>query len=274
VARLPEQRVLLDALEDIARRAGDAVMAVYGGSARTTRKDDGSPLTAADLASQEVILTGLNALAPHLPVLSEETEAQDYAERRGWSGFFSVDPLDGTKEFLKRTGEFTVNIALIENGRPVAGVVCAPSLDRTYLGAVGSGAWRRDGNADRKSIQISPVRAVPRVVTSVSHAGPDMDRYLAAIGKHERVAMGSSLKLCLVAEGAADLYPRLGPTMEWDTAAAHAVVAAAGGKVVTLDGDDLVYNKPDLHNPWFVVIGDPALSALALSDLAVAERRS
>jgi 3'(2'), 5'-bisphosphate nucleotidase len=187
--------------------------------------------------------------------LSEESAAAEYETRRLWRSYWLVDPLDGTKEFIKRNGEFTVNIALIEDGVPVMGVVHAPVLDVTYYAERGRGAFVQRGDAP-----ATPIRAVlhakgepVKVVASRSHSDERTTALLARLGEHECVSMGSSLKLCLVAEGKAHLYPRLGPTMEWDTAAAHAVVNVAGGMVVDSAGEPLRYNKPDLHNSEFFV---------------------
>jgi 3'(2'), 5'-bisphosphate nucleotidase len=240
----------------LARSAGREILAVYDGAEMQQQdKSDGSPLTAADLASHHAIVAGLERLTPELPILSEESAAEDYEVRRQWRKFWLVDPLDGTKEFIKRNGEFTVNIALIEDGVPVMGVVHAPVLGVTYYAERGRGAFMQRGDAP-----ATPIRAVlhaagepVKVVASRSHSDERTSALLARLGQHECVSMGSSLKLCLVAEGAAHLYPRLGPTMEWDTAAAHAVVNEAGGMVVDSAGDPLRYNKSDLHNPEFFV---------------------
>jgi 3'(2'), 5'-bisphosphate nucleotidase len=242
----------------IARRAGEAIMRVYAAAdAKATAKADGTPLTAADLAAQEAIAGALAQLAPGIPILSEESAAAPYSERQAWRRLWVVDPLDGTKEFLSRTGEFTVNIALVEDGRPILGVVHAPAIARSYWGVVGSGSSRVDGGSAATSIRVAARTddRAWRVVASKSHNTPETDAFLERLGAHERVAMGSSLKLCLVAEGAADVYPRLAPTSEWDTAAAHAVVLAAGGRVVTVAGDELRYNKPDILNPHFIACG-------------------
>ncbi len=219
-------------------------------------KADNSPLTAADLASHEIIVAGLAALAPDIPLLSEEGAERPYSTRRDWDLFWLVDPLDGTKEFIKRNGEFTVNIALVESGVPVLGVVYAPDLERIYLGTVGDGAWRQDGSGERRPIGATGTDSETlAVVASRSHAGEELKAFLAQLEDHRLVSMGSSLKICLVAEGAADVYPRLGPTMEWDTAAAHAVVLAAGGEVLDYSGVTLRYNKENLLNPYFIVVG-------------------
>ena len=221
---------------------------------KVTTKADSSPLTQADLASDRVIGKGLVELALW-PVLSEESAAIGYAERSGWQRFWLVDPLDGTKEFIRRNGEFTVNIALVENGEPVLGVVYAPVLDVCYFAARGVGAFVRRGN-EVQAIHVKecmPGESV-KVVASRSHSDARIEALLDKLGEHQCISMGSSLKLCLVAEGEAHLYPRLGPTMEWDTAAAHAVVRQASGRVCDQHGVELVYNKADLHNPEFFVL--------------------
>ena len=256
---LPLASLLTEVLT-IARAAGAAVMQVYESPDFDVQlKGDDSPLTRADLAANQVIVDGLAALPQVIPVLSEESKQAPYDQRADWTTYWLVDPLDGTKEFVKRNGEFTVNIALVSDGVPVLGVVYAPVLDRMYYAAQGQGAWRQDGEQAPVAIRVAAYGdEKPRIVASRSHAGPDLAGFLDNVGDYEVVSMGSSLKLCLVAEGAAHLYPRLGPTMEWDTGAAHAVVNEAGGTVTNLDGQPLAYNKPDLLNPYFVVAGNPA----------------
>jgi 3'(2'), 5'-bisphosphate nucleotidase len=253
--RSPDLGHLLPGVLALAESAGAAIMEIYrDGDLGETRKQDDSPLTLADLASHRLIVRGLEELTPDIPILSEEEAAVPYAERAGWPRFWLVDPLDGTKEFIKRNGEFTVNIGLIEHGAPVLGVVYAPVLGVSYFAARGAGAFVRRG---AETLPISVRRMADGepvgVVASRSHADPRTAALIARLGDHQCVSMGSSLKLCLVAEGAAHLYPRLGPTMEWDTAAAHAVVAQAGGTVSDLDGAELRYGKADLHNPEFYV---------------------
>jgi 3'(2'), 5'-bisphosphate nucleotidase len=261
----PDPRTLLDPVLAIAREAGRAILAVYESAFAVEIKDDRSPLTAADRAAHAVIARGLAALTPAVPVWSEESATAPFAERSRWPAFWLVDPLDGTKEFIKRNGEFTVNIALVAGHAPVLGVVHVPALGRDYWGARGAGAFRRDaGSAPRPVAVTRPAPPKVRVVGSRSHGGESLAGFLAAVGTHELVAMGSSLKFCLVAEGAADVYPRLGPTSEWDTAAAQAVVEAAGGAVVDLAGQPLRYNPgPGVLNPHFLVYGDPGRDWLA-----------
>ncbi|MEJ2212617.1 MAG: 3'(2'),5'-bisphosphate nucleotidase CysQ [Gammaproteobacteria bacterium] len=242
----------------IAWEAGEKILEVYAREDFGTRlKSDDSPLTEADLAAHHVIVDGLTALDSSIPILSEESANIDWETRQTWQKYWLVDPLDGTKEFIKRNGEFTVNIALIENHKPVAGVVYAPVLQTTYFADKGGAFKLVDSNIDAEKIQISPHTdgETWKVVGSRSHAGDSLKAFLAELGEHEMVAMGSSLKLCLVAEGKAHIYPRLGPTSEWDTAAAHAVVKAAGGEVVQAENDEpLLYNtKESLLNPFFIV---------------------
>ncbi|MGL6233382.1 3'(2'),5'-bisphosphate nucleotidase CysQ [Aeromonas rivipollensis] len=240
-------------LEPIARAAGDAILAIYRQPFAVEYKQDESPLTAADQGAHEVIVQALARLAPDIPVLSEESDAETMQARLGWSRYWLVDPLDGTKEFVSRNGEFTVNIALIDHGSPVWGLVYAPVLDKIWYGGKGMGAWRvADGK--HEAIQTRPHEAGQawRVVGSRNHLSQATLDYLAPLGEVELVSMGSSLKFCIIAEGGAELYPRLAPTCEWDTAAAQAVLEGAGGSVTQLDGTALAYNKPNILNPWFV----------------------
>ena len=240
-------------LEPIARAAGDAILTIYRQPFAVEYKQDESPLTAADQGAHEVIVQALARLTPDIPVLSEESDAETMQARLGWSRYWLVDPLDGTKEFVSRNGEFTVNIALIDHGRPVWGLVYAPVLDRLWYGGKGIGAWRvADGK--HEAIQTRPHGdgEAWRVVGSRNHLSQETLDYLAPFGEIELVSMGSSLKFCIIAEGGAELYPRLAPTCEWDTAAAQAVLEGAGGSVTQLDGTALAYNKPNILNPWFV----------------------
>jgi len=248
---------LLEPVLAIAHEAGAAIMDIYESDFAVELKDDRSPLTAADRAAHQIIVAGLGRLPEGLPVLSEESADTVFADRRGWNRFWLVDPLDGTKEFIKRNGEFTVNIALIDDHRPVLGVVVAPAIDIAFFGAVGNGAFR-EIQGRRDPIAVSrPAREPLRVVGSRSHASPDLAAFLDRLGPHELRSMGSSLKICLVAAGEADLYPRLGPTSEWDTAAAEAVLRAAGGSMMDLEGQPLTYNaRESLLNPYFLALGD------------------
>jgi 3'(2'), 5'-bisphosphate nucleotidase len=249
--------MLLDQVVQLARSAGAAIMEVYGSADfGETSKADNSPLTLADLAAHKCIVAGLARLPLSYPVLSEEDADISYAIRSSWAQYWLVDPLDGTKEFVKRNGEFTVNIALVDNGVPVLGVVYAPVLDVCYYAAQGSGAFVQRNGQPAQAIKAIPhtAGAAIKVVASRSHSDERTASLLKKLGEHECISMGSSLKLCLVAEAAAHVYPRLGPTMEWDTAAAHAVVNEAGGIVCDLDEQALRYNKEDLHNPEFLVL--------------------
>lgn len=252
-----ELQQFIEPVVEMAIESGDAILEVYATDFDVQEKDDSSPLTQADMASNRRIEQGLRALTPNIPVLSEESALPAFAERSQWETYWLVDPLDGTKEFVNRNGEFTVNIALIEKNRPVFGVVHIPVHNKTYFGCAGYGAELRDASAESRKIRVAEKSAEPvRVVGSRSHGGSSLDEFLENLGEYEMHPMGSSLKFCLVAEGAADIYPRLGPTSEWDTAAAQAVVEQAGGSVVTLDGKPLSYNcKSDILNPHFLVVG-------------------
>ena len=248
---------LVGPVVSLAAGAGRAILEVYASDFDVQAKDDQSPLTQADLASHHIIMAGLEALTPGVPVISEESGLPDFAERRQWNPYWLIDPLDGTREFVKRNGEFTVNVALIEDHRPVFGVVHVPVRGTTYSGCQGLGAALRANGAEPRPIGVAATSARPvRVVGSRSHRGASLDRFLQNLGDFEMHPTGSSLKFCLIAEGVADVYPRLGPTSEWDTAAAQAVVEQAGGVVVELDGRPLSYNrKADILNPHFLVAG-------------------
>ncbi len=242
----------------IAEAAGEAILQIYHKDFSVYEKDDKSPLTEADLAAHKIIVEGLQKLTPELPVLSEESARIPFETRNNWSSYWLVDPLDGTREFVKRNGEFTVNIALIESGRPVIGIVHVPVSGETYYGRSNEGAWKQGRDGSSKTISAVTQRRSPaRVAGSRSHAGDSLQHFLDQLGAHEIVSMGSSLKLCLVADGTADIYPRLGPTSEWDTAAAQAVVEAAGGHVTDTNMQPLRYNSKDsLLNPFFLAFGD------------------
>ena len=250
----------LEKIIHISKAAGDAILSVYAQDFSVAEKADTSPLTEADLASHHIIVDALKVFTPDIPVLSEESnDILKSGEWRSWDTYWLIDPLDGTKEFVKRNGEFTVNIALIHNNQSVLGVVHVPVSNITYAGAKEIGAFKID--SDNKNLNIDTkicVEQLPqtpyRIVASRSHQSEALKEYLQAIGNHETIAMGSSLKFCLLAEGKADCYPRFGLTSEWDTAAAQAVVEAAGGHVSNLDGSDLRYNtKDEILNPFFMV---------------------
>ena len=255
-ASLDDLPGLLPAVIDIARRAAGAILEVYDGEFAVEHKDDHSPLTAADRAAHGVIVAGLQALTPQWPVLSEESVAVPYAQRRAWRRYWLVDPLDGTREFVKRNGEFTVNIALIDAGRPVLGVVQVPVRGEVYAAAAGAGAFHLSASGARRPLQVATYRGGPlRVVASRSHGSPQLAQLLAALPGHRIVSIGSSLKICLVAAGEADFYPRHGPTSEWDTAAAQCVLEQAGGQLTDFELRPLRYNKESLLNPPFLAFG-------------------
>ncbi|HVZ46149.1 MAG TPA: 3'(2'),5'-bisphosphate nucleotidase CysQ [Ramlibacter sp.] len=252
----------LDLLCDIARAAGREIMDVYARDIASWSKDDASPLTEADLRADAVIRERLESGFPGIYVLSEESAGTPPAG--GAATFFLVDPLDGTKEFLKRNDEFTVNIALIHGGEPVAGVVYVPALDEMFAAARGVGAWKEAASSPRVPLKTAscPAGRPLRVIGSRSHAGPELDAWLKRLGTaHEFVPAGSSLKFCRLAEGAADVYPRHGPTSQWDTAAAQAVLECAGGAVRDAGGQAMRYglDRPML-NPYFIALADPALA--------------
>ena len=238
--------------------AGTAILEVYATAHEVEYKADDSPLTRADRAAHDILAARLAAIAPRVPLLSEEATGNHAPAVRGpWREYWLVDPLDGTREFISRNGEFTVNVALVRDHRPVLGVVGAPALGLTYYAAEGLGAFRRPDGGPPESIRARRAALPLVVVGSRSHRGSSLDGVLAQLGPHELRPMGSALKFCLVAEGSADFYPRLGPTSEWDTAAAQAVLEAAGGAVTTLDGTPLRYNERDtLLNPHFMAYGD------------------
>jgi 3'(2'), 5'-bisphosphate nucleotidase len=247
---------------EIARAAGDAIMAVYRSDFAVQTKADASPLTAADLAAQQVILAGLGRLDPLLPILSEEAKALPWEERRHWSRYWLVDPLDGTREFVKRNGEFTVNIALIDQQQSVLGVVLAPVTGELYIAARGQGAWlQAQADHDWKRISTRPLHKPSVVAGSRSHGGSQQSMLEQLVGSdYELVELGSSLKFCLIARGAADVYLRLGLTSEWDTAAAQCVLEEAGGAVLDLAGRPFCYNRGEsLLNPEFIAVGDSTL---------------
>lgn len=250
---------LLNAVISIAEQAGAAILDIYqkdSAAFNITGKADNSPLTAADLASHQLIVNALQALTPELPILSEEAADISWDIRKTWQRYWLVDPLDGTKEFIKRNGEFTVNIALIEDGEPVLGVIYAPVLNKTYFAAKGEGAFVKTADTT-KPIQVAKAGSSVRIVGSRSHPSPELAGYLAQFVKHDMVPVGSSLKFCLVAEGSADVYPRFGPTMQWDTGAGH-IIALEAGATVSFDGiSRQVYQRENLRNPNFIVSALP-----------------
>ncbi|AFP85211.1 3'(2'),5'-bisphosphate nucleotidase CysQ [secondary endosymbiont of Ctenarytaina eucalypti] len=245
---------MIEKIITLSRDAGAAIMQVYNSqrSLESSQKEDNSPVTAADLAAHKVIAAGLQMLSPDIPLLSEE-DPPDWSVRQHWRHFWLVDPLDGTKEFLRRTGEFTVNIALIEDGKPLMGVVYAPITNRLYA-AVDGNAWSIKEHRKPKPIKVKAAHP-PLVVLSRSHGNnAELRNYLVQLGEHQTLMIGSSLKFCLVAEGAAQLYPRFGPTNIWDTAAGHAVASAAGAQVNDWEGRTLDYTpRESFLNPAFRV---------------------
>jgi 3'(2'), 5'-bisphosphate nucleotidase len=243
----------------IVSRADAAIMRVYEAGFTVQRKEDNSPLTLADLESQRVIIAGLAEMTPGLPILSEESAQAPWGERQSWRELWVVDPLDGTREFVKRNGEFTVNIALVRDHEPVLGVVSAPAQGLLYWGALGVGAFSHHRGAAQIPIQVSAPQNPLRVVGSRSHASAETAAYLTRLGPHVMTGIGSSLKFCLLAAGKADLYPRFGPTSEWDTAAGQALLEAAGGHVTRLDGHRLRYNCRDsVINGDFLAFSHPS----------------
>jgi 3'(2'), 5'-bisphosphate nucleotidase len=249
---------LIAPLLTLARKAGAEILDVYSQPIDVVTKADASPLTIADLRSHQLIVDQLTSLTPQIPVLSEESSAITFATRSRWNSYWLVDPLDGTKEFLARNGEFTVNIALIEGHAPEFGVVYLPVSDTLYWGGANCGAYRQVDGGPVEAIRVTAnAPTTLRVVGSRSHAGDTLSSLLPQLGAHELVQIGSSLKFCAIAEGRADLYPRFGPTSEWDTAAAQAIVEGAGGSVLDISGEPLSYNrKESLLNPHFVAFGD------------------
>lgn len=254
----------IDALKAIAVKAGDAIMSIYQSEFSVIDKSDFSPVTEADIAAHNIIVTGLSLLTPEIPVLSEESADEAKNARFGWKTFWLVDPLDGTKEFIKGNGEFTVNIALIKDGVPVFGLIYIPVTQVLYWGSEGEGAFKQTLGSDVESIKVSNLPRLYgkwRVVGSRSHQSPEFKQFVSRLPQAETIQIGSSLKLCLIAEGMADIYPRLTPTSEWDIAAGHAIVNAAGGQVLLLPSlAPLVYNTNphSLINPNFIACAEPS----------------
>ena len=256
---------LLKLAVNAALEAGKEIMRVYQDPKQNfaiEEKSDKSPLTRADRAAHKCIVRHLSETG--IPILSEEGAHLPYEERKEWHRLWVVDPLDGTKEFIKKNDEFTVNIALVEDGSPVLGVIHVPVTGMIYFGIVGMGAWKGTSNPSGREKKVLPIEeeagkeSVYTIVASRSHMNPETEQYISQMRKlHKAVQLissGSSLKICLVAEGKADVYPRFAPTMEWDTAAGDAIIRASGKKIINAEtGQPLTYNKPDLHNPWFIV---------------------
>ena len=244
----------INKLIDISKNAGDAIMDIYESEFDVNFKSDQSHLTEADILSNKIICQSLKKIAPDVPVLSEESSDIPYEQRSKWNQYWLIDPLDGTKEFIKKNGEFTVNIALIENNTPIFGVINAPALSKTYWGCENLGSFLIDQKLQETKITVSNKRMGKlRILASRSHPSNDLDTLLNRIGEYELINVGSSLKFCLVASGEADCYPRFGPTCEWDTAAGQAILTFAGGGVLTLSNETLSYNsKESLRNPSFI----------------------
>ncbi|WP_323753996.1 3'(2'),5'-bisphosphate nucleotidase CysQ [Marinobacter sp.] len=247
--------ILSDVIK-VADEASERVLHIYQSDFKVQYKEDHSPITAADMASHETIVRGLRSISRDIPILSEEGDQVPWEERKHWRRFWLIDPIDGTKDFTQRSGEFTVNIALIEDGQPIMGVVTAPALKEAYWGIKGEGAFKRDRTGRTHRIQVAEPKDIKRVVASKNHLNDETRAFIETLGEHETVQAGSSLKFCRIAEGHADIYPRMGLTCEWDTAAAHAVLLAAGGKVQTLDNTPLQYGKEDILNPHFIAAGN------------------
>lgn len=244
---------LIESLLHLSEEAGRAILGVYDGPIEVTVKGDDSPLTQADQAAHRLIEQALEQLTPGWPLVSEESSPEQQQLRTRSSCYWLVDPLDGTKEFIQRNGEFTVNLALIREGVPIFGVVHVPVQGLTYWGGATLGAWRRSGRGVQAIRGRAPIAGEPlQVVGSRSHLNAQTQAYLATLGEYELISVGSSLKFCLLAEGRAHLYPRLAPTCEWDTAAAQAILEGAGGRVETLEGTPLRYSKAEILNPSFV----------------------
>jgi 3'(2'), 5'-bisphosphate nucleotidase len=251
---------LAEALMPTLAGAGAAIMRIYDGGFTVQHKDDNSPLTLADLESQRIIIDSLRQITPDIPVLSEESAQAPWAQRQSWRELWVVDPLDGTREFVKRNGEFTVNIALVVDHEPLLGLISAPAQGLLYWGARGVGAFSRHRDAPERRIEVAPPHDPIRVVGSRSHASAATADYLTRLGPHVTSGIGSSLKFCLVAEGKAELYPRFGPTSEWDTAAGQALLEAAGGQVTRLDGHRLRYNcRESIINGDFLAFSHPSV---------------
>lgn len=241
-------------IKSIAKLAGDEIMKIYRQDFEVEYKDDKSPLTQADLKANEVICNSLEKLYPNIPIMSEENKQTDYNERKDWEYYWCIDPIDGTKEFIKKNDEFTVNIALIHNSTPVLGVVYAPAIDKMYIAKKGEGAFL---NGQKLPLNINDNKKDKLyVVASKSHLSQETQEFINNLDTKEieQVSKGSSLKLCMVATGEADIYPRLAPTMEWDTAAADAIVRESGKMTYQYETNTpVIYNKENLLNPWFVV---------------------
>lgn len=255
---MPTARRLMQEALLVARRAGNRIVEVYGGSFDVDYKSDNTPVTTADLAAHNLIIEELHRISPCLPVLSEESDDVSFEERHRWPAYWLVDPLDGTREFLRRNGEFSVNIALVQQHRPIVGVIVAPVLDVAYFATLGAGAYKQVSGDEPTPIHVRSAKSRVTVAKSrCPNVSARMQHFFDELGEHDEIPMGSALKSCLVAEGAADVYARLGPTGEWDTAAAQCIVEEAGGHIRDINSRKLTYNEREsLINPAFLVFGD------------------
>ncbi len=261
----------LETIIDIAHDAGELILDVYSDDFDVETKGDGTPLTIADQRSHNLICSRLLELTPNIPILSEESEKISYEERSRWRTYWLVDPLDGTKEFVKKSGEFTVNIALMHENQPVLGVVHTPVKQWTHWGVHARGAWKQVGYGAKEQIFAKPYAGGEAiVVASKSHGQAKLEQFLDNVekseGSYQVTNMGSALKICLVAEGIGDIYPRLGLTSEWDTASADIIIREAGGKIIQANGKVVVYNKPNILNPYFLAVGAGDYDWLPLLD--------
>jgi len=252
---------LLQSAIELSETAAEEILKVYNSEYSVQQKEDKTPLTSADMAAHRTIVSGLKKLSPDIPILSEEASKISFEERKQWTTYWLVDPLDGTREFIKRNGEFTVNIALIENHLPIIGVIYTPVTGVCYYGMKGTGAFKMEKGQSAEKISVRPAPKERILVAgSRSHQDKSLEQFLLNVGEHELINMGSSLKSCLVAEGKVDIYPRLGPTSEWDTGAAQCIVEEAGGFLTTTDMKQMRYNtKSSLLNPHFLVYGDDSV---------------
>lgn len=252
---------LVSDVNKIAQDAGNIIKQYFNSNYEVNYKQDQSPVTTADLAAHNYISEQLETLTPELPFLSEESKQIDFAQRNTWDTYWLVDPLDGTREFIKNKPDFTVNIALIHMNKPILGVIYLPVEDHLYFATEGNGAFKRDSNHTRTAIAVSELSKNSfRICGSRAHPGKSMQKFLHKVGEHELISRGSSIKSCLVAEGRADIYPRFGPTWEWDTAAAQCIVEQAGGRLIDHNLNTLQYNKESLLNPSFIAVGDSSIN--------------
>ena len=255
---------LVKPIIELSVRAGESILKIYDTEFEIDEKKDSTPLTEADLQSHNIIVSGLKFITPDIPIISEEEKLESFSSRKSRRRYWLIDPLDGTREFINKNGEFTVNIALIENNIPILGVVHAPVKSETYIGCKNYGAKKINAMKEMKNISINKKLNTPlKVIGSRSHRGDSLAKFLNFVGEHEFLSVGSSLKFCMIAEGKADLYPRFGPTSEWDTAAAQAVVEQAGGKVINRNLDRLQYNKKEsILNSQFYAVGSNLISKI------------